>query len=479
MKASLTSGLLAVLTIGTATSAHAGGFLAARFGNEYGHPTSDSVTSIYYNPAGLALGHGTRIYAEGIFVYRAADYIRDPGAIDNVIDPTTDSGPGTPSDAIDANAGKATLRNYIASPFLGAASDLGIENLGVGIAGYVPFGGQASWDKVDRYENDSTYPGAYDGPARWASIEGTQRTLYVTAAGAYRIPAAKLSFGVGLNFIRNELDLVRARNADGSDDLVTVPDGGLLEGRSLLTAKGNTFGFGAGAIYEPTPALRFGLSYQSQPGLGENKLPGTLTNKFNTGPVSDVPIDLNQELPDIIRAGVMFMPNPDLEIHLAVDYQRWSVFKDQCLTTAAEGAAPAKCKFLESGAADEANGASGIIINIPRRYDDSYGVRVGASWWVTPCVALLGGLTFDTTAIPDETMDPALMDSNKIIGNIGADIGVIDELRLLVALSHVQYFDRTIAPRETPFEAPSRSPDMAGTYKQQITFATVALGYAF
>ena len=74
--------LLAAATLAPAT-ARAGGFAATRFGGEHGHPATDDPTAVYYNPAGLAYGHGTRILVEGLFVYRTADYTRDPGDIDN------------------------------------------------------------------------------------------------------------------------------------------------------------------------------------------------------------------------------------------------------------------------------------------------------------------------------------------------------------------------------------------------------------
>src|SRR5688500_11865371 len=94
------------LWLGCPTSAYAGGFSTARFGGEHGHAASDHVTSIYYNPAGIALGEGTRIYVEGTLAYRTVDYDRAEGTIDN-------PGSATPDDAIDANAGPAHLANVL------------------------------------------------------------------------------------------------------------------------------------------------------------------------------------------------------------------------------------------------------------------------------------------------------------------------------------------------------------------------------
>ena len=81
--------MFSVAVIASASVAHAGGFSTARFGGERTHAASDQLGTIYYNPAGLAHGHGTRGLVEGLFAYRTASYDRDAGAIHN-------PGTGTP-----------------------------------------------------------------------------------------------------------------------------------------------------------------------------------------------------------------------------------------------------------------------------------------------------------------------------------------------------------------------------------------------
>src|SRR5450432_3382122 len=56
------AGVIAVASL--TTSSRAGGFSSAQFGGAHGNAASDSLTSIFYNPAGLALDDGTRAYAE-------------------------------------------------------------------------------------------------------------------------------------------------------------------------------------------------------------------------------------------------------------------------------------------------------------------------------------------------------------------------------------------------------------------------------
>ena len=461
--------------------ARAGGFVVARFGGEHGHAASDHPTAIYYNPAGLALGSGWRIYAEGVFGLRNLSYDRPAEAIGKVVEPG-DNEAGTPRDAIGANSGEATLTNFLASPFLGAVTDFGIPNLAVGVAAYVPFGGQASWDKNDDFEGNTAYPGAEDGVQRWSTIKGSLRSLYVTLAGAYRLPGPRLSFGVGLNAISSSIDTIRARTAAGSDDLVG-PDGRLLEGRSLIETSSFDFSASVGVTWQPIDQLTVGLSYQAQPGFGKTTQSGTLTNKLGLADVSVGDIDLEQELPDIYRVAVRYQATPKVELRLSGDVQRWSVFKNQCLLDAND--ASADCDLTADGGpgAD----ASGVVVNIPRRWDNTFGVRMGLSYWFSPEFELNGGAVFETSAVPDETVDAALIDMNKVIALAGVRYAVMSgKLLLGLTLNNVFYFDRTVAPRERDADgnqqgprAPSAIPDGAGTYKQNIFFVNAGGEYRF
>lgn len=452
-----------------AGDAAASGFLVARFGGEHGNPASDHLTSIYFNPSGLALGRGHRFLAEGVFAYRQAAYERPAEAIDNV-------GTGTPDEAISGNSGEATLANPAAAPFFGFATDLGVRGLGLGVALYVPFGGGASWDPNQAYAGSETYPGAVDGVQRWATIEGQMRSMYVTAGGAVRFPGPRLSLGVGLNLVRSEISVVRARNPDGGDDMVSGA-GGVQEGRSLVDATDTTFSVGAGLSWEASDALLFGASYQSQPGFGEMTLRGTLTNQFGMSTASATPLEVRQSLPDVFRLGVRFRPGRRLELRASGDYVRWSAFERQCLLDATNP--DRNCSIDDATGATEAD-AVGVQTNIERDWHDAFGVRGGASYWLSPSVELMGGAGYDGNAVPDETLEAGLMDFQKVYGTLGARFA-FDRGRLQVSAAYTQfvYLERTVAPRAEPLASPSRVPDGAGTYSQSIGVLDVAVQYAF
>lgn len=462
--------LIAVtLTAAGARPAAASGFLVARFGGEQGYAATDDLSAIYYNPAGLALRPGKlRLNINGVFAYRLATFDRSADAVDH-------PGTGTPSDAMGANAGPATLTNYFATPFAALSTDFGVKNLGVAVGVYAPFGGQASWDRNKAFANSTAYPGAVDGTQRWATIDGVLRSLNATAAVAYYIEPARLSIGVSGNFVINDISTVRARNLDGSDDLV---DGaGLKEGRSLIEAKGNTASIGVGVIAQPVPSIRIGLSYQSQPAFGEQRLKGTLTNAFRGGAAEKTDIEITQSLPDVLRFGLRYRPNPDepkWELRLHAEFARWSVFDKQCIVNA--GAADKSCVIKADGSADN----PAILVNIARNWKDAGGVRVGGSYWVRPTIELYASAGYDSNAVPNRTLEPSLMDMDKLIFSLGGRVDLWNKrVGILATYTQVVYLDRTVTRSPDNFMTPSKNPDMSGTYKQSIGLLSLALDILF
>lgn len=445
--------------------ARAGGFSATRFGGEDGHAATSDPTAVFYNPAGVAYASGTHAYVEGFFAYRTVDYNRDAGAIDDVGTGVT----GTPPDATDRNSGKATLANPIASPFVGITSGGLVDGLGVGLAISVPFGGQANWDKDSRFASDATYPGAVDSSARWASIEGEQRSLYYSLAAGWRTRDGRFGVGGSVNLVQSKIDLVRARNFDGTDHLVRA-DGAIAEGRSLLQVDSLDLAAAIGVMWKPTPCSRVGLSYHSQPNFGDMTLSGTLTNQFGDASPTTIDVEMRQALPDVIRLAGVWRARDKVVLHASIDYQRWSKFKNQCFTT--PGAPAGTCTADSEGMVVD---SSPLILNIPRAWKDTIGARAGASYDVSDDLSINGGVLYDTNAVPDATLDPALIDMDKVVPQLGMRLttGKVD---LHATLGHVFYMSRTTAPRATDPGGKNRNPDMAGDYATAVTYVLLGAG---
>ena len=308
----------------------ASGFFVARFGGEHGHPTTDNPTAMYYNPAGLSLGAGTRLYIDGNFAWRSFSYTRPVGAIDNrQPDGTSSAGSYTPEgDGLLANSGEGTLMNYLASPFVGIASDFGVKGLGVGLSFYAPFGGKSKYDKGTNFER---FPGASDGAQRWWAIEGEIKSVYITGTVAYRFEKPRLSIGLSLNGVKSNVYTARARNTDGTDNLLRA-NGTSQEGRAVLDTESFDLSVGAGLIWEPIDKMWIGVSYQSAPGFGETEQTGTARLNVAPGPEPPpVDVSLYQTLPDVWHFGFRTRPTDKWELRLFGNYVRWSAFKSQCV----------------------------------------------------------------------------------------------------------------------------------------------------
>jgi long-chain fatty acid transport protein len=443
------------------TEAYSGGFATAQFGGTHANAASDSLTSIFYNPAGLALGDGTRGYVEALGAYRHGAYTRNAADIDD---------PNPTPDAVDANSGAAKLSNFIAAPFAAMASDFGHRGLAIGLGVYVPFGGQADWSKVDKWKGNALFPGALDGPQRWAIVSGKQQSIFYTAAAAFRTTDNRLSFGGGLNVIQSAISLTRARNLSGTDDLLNS-DGTVAEGRSLIDVSGIDVSLGMGVVAQVTPGLRIGVSYQSQPLGGGQSLTGTLTNKFGDAGVAQQKVAIRQRLPDSARLAVDWQRRRSA-FRAQVDWTHWSLYRDQCLV---DSTMPTTCEFLPSGAHDPMAAGSGPLLEIPRNWENGYGVQVGGSYWPKPNLEASASLRYDSNSVPDSTLEPALMDADKMIGMVGARLSR-GRLDFDVTVAGVWYAKRTTSPRDGDLEPPSRNPDMAGTFEQYVLFALVGVG---
>ncbi|XXX75300.1 outer membrane protein transport protein [Sorangium sp. So ce134] len=450
LSAGLVVGLVGLVHAGPAL---AGGFATARFGGEHGNPITSNPTAIYYNPAGIAESEGIHLFLDGNLALRAASYTHAQAASDDVTVP-------------DANTGEATLLNLAASPMLGASARLGDLALGAGV--YVPFGGAASWDTNRAFEGYGELAGPVDGVQRWHSIESSLQAMYFTLAAAYRIPALRLSVGVSGNLIRTQVSTVRARNASGDNLLAT-------EGRSLLEVSGLHASFGAGALVEAMPKkLWIGASYQSRPNVtGGETLEGTLTNRFNGVSSRATDVELHQGLPDIVRLGARFVPAEGLEVRLFGDWTRWSSMENQCLTQV--GAA---CEIGRDGAAAD---PASVVQNIVRRWSDTFGVRVGGSYWPEPAIELFGGAGYDSNAVPDDTLDPSATDFHDVSFAVGGRFQIAKQLRVAASYTHLFYISRDTTGKSITagLAGNSRAPDSGGRYTQTIGVLNLNVDVAF
>ena len=447
-----------VAVASAASTASAAGLAVPRVGGELGYPVTSNPSAIYYNPAALSLGEDHQLEIDGTIAFRGATYTHEFEG-----DEQTKKDAAEPEGAEGANNGTATLFNVIAGPSAFFAAHFDDLALGAGI--YVPYGGSVKWDQNEAFAGNEEYPGAVDGVARWHSIEGQLIVANLSLGGAYKLD--RLSLGLATNIMFSQVQFNQARTGIGDNNAA-------LEERSLILVSGWDWSFTLGMTIElVTDKLWFGSSYMSQPNLGDGSvLSGTLENSFGSEPVD---VDFHQSLPDVIRAGLRYEPDPAIQIRLSGDYSRWSAFKEQCV-----GRSGKPCAIDADGAAP-AN--SGTIRYFNRSFKDAWGARVGFSYYPTDTLEVLGGIGYDSNAVPAETLDPALMDSDDISATVGLHVGVTDGVRLGAEYTHIQYFDRDTRGQSElaiPFDgSPGKNPDGAGQYSQWIGMLNLSLQARF
>jgi len=449
-------------------AAEASGFATARFGGEHGHPTTDNPTALYYNPAGIAedapehadLKMGQKFWRLKLFVdanlaLRWASFSHGRSQFDEE----------EPAGAEGANVGEANLFNVVTAPAAGATFQ--IENFAFGLGFFVPLGGASSWDKNEKFVGNNQFAGIEDGVQRWHAIDGSLRSIYLTAGAAYDI-LDRVSIGATLNVIRSEVKTVRARTATSNNNINN-------EGRSLIDVGGWNASFGLGVIGEvEEDKVWIGFSYQAQPGLGQMDMEGTLTNNFGNISVADV--KLLQSLPDIYRLGVRARPIKTVEVRFFGDFTNWGVFDSQCVVPAVTE----NCNVDENGAGFD-NGAAdpAPLLNLVRNWGPAFGMRAGGSYWVVPSTELYLGAGYDSNAVPDSTLEPALTDFQKASLTAGFRLTFGEIFAGALSYTHLFY-----VPRETQDEcqdglcptdsilpaqqSPSISPDSGGRYTQTI-----------
>jgi long-chain fatty acid transport protein len=373
---------------------------------------------------------------------------------------------------VGANTGQATLFNVLGAPFVGFVTDFGHSRLRLGVATYVPFGGQVHWDKNVAFGGATAAPGAYDGPQRWASISATTSSLYETLALAYRFDEARLGVGLSASLIRTALTDYRARNLDGSDDVFTT-SGAMKEGRALLDVSGFQFGAAAGVYWEPTSdgTLRLGVSYTSQPGFGTMRLNGWLLLQAGTEAKEGglAKVDFLQGYPDIVRAGLAWHFAPAAELRLDASWQRWSQFKNQCVVPS-------------GGACDlGANGASTTaIVNIPRAWHDAAKVRFGAAYWIRPETEIFGSFAYESSPVGTGHVDALVFESTRLYGTLGVRHRFSDSFAAQFGYTYVYFVPVTVQDSSlSNYARPSTWPSANGRYTSELYLFDAAISYAF
>ncbi len=344
-------------------------------------PTDPHVAATFYNPAAMGYLRGVRFFADG-----AARF-------------------GVGNIALDGSASAAT------SPigfdgFAGITWDLATETLSIGLAAYTPF------------SEFSSYPAA--GPLRFHEQSQTFATLEETLAGAWQI---ERHVAIGAAFLVNEswLDYGYARDLAPAGGSATVSQPSALCGgmpcgygnpmaQQQIRLRGfdHGFGFVVGLIVRPDDRVWLGASYTNHKAGGDV----SLTDPFNAsvtpapgqGAVCGGGPCLGRDrvlllLPEMVQAGVRVTVFPTFDIEAQWRFIHY-------------GARTALDVSLQSGSLGMANVPPQFLLD--RGLQNSYLVEVSTRHQLTPALRLSPSLTFETSAVAADAVNPAAIDAPKL-----------------------------------------------------------------
>jgi long-subunit fatty acid transport protein len=386
-------------------------------------PASPDLTAIYYNPAALGLRRGTSVQLDFHGAFGGTDIDRAP------VDPATDAvvPAGTPG-----ARSFPGVRERLLTPtgFVGLATDLGTDNVTLGIAAYSPF--------VEHRAPGSPQatPGA-DGPTRYHLIEETLYHVYLTPTVTVRV-ADVFYVGLGLDVIFSELgSLAVDRDTALDGRLGAVARNGIESDACAerIATSGSVVSVGVpvGILVRPTSRLDIGVAYRSGAfGTARSDVPmigtGVLTQPGSANGQS-LFARTSIHLPHTVLAGAQLRLSPAWDLGLMVRWLHWPGEEVEDIR-------------LSTAASDERNVPERIPLY--RGYRDTLLVRGIGGWQRGPLKLGVAAL-FGTPGVDARAVSPAVVDGWQLGAAVMLEAKVTGWLTLAAGYGVRAILPRTVA----------------------------------
>ena len=127
------------------------------------------------------------------------------------------------------------------------------------------------------------------------------------------------------------------------------------------------------------------------------------------------------------------------------------------------------------------DGVVDVTQHLPRFWKDAGGVRIGIGYWFIDELETYIGLGYDSSAIPVQTVDPALFDMDKISVTAGALWQAHKHLAIGATVGQIIYLTLDTKGRNVlnKFNPPTRQASADGIYKQWLTIGNLYLDISF
>ncbi|MDB4969462.1 MAG: uncharacterized protein JWN44_5151 [Myxococcales bacterium] len=418
-RSSLVIALVAVALVAVAGVARGNPLSLARFGGLRGDAVQSGAFALYWNPAALA-GEGWDVGLDLELIARQASYDRDADL--NYV----------PDAARAANSGVATISTVGVVPSLFAryGRRVGTFDVGVGFGVFVENGGSANWNK--NLGAPTAFPGAVDGPQRWASISAQLLLVDLGLGLSARHRRSGLSLGFVPILVAGSFSTVRARNIDQSEDLVDA-SGNPKEGRAYFDGSGVGFSAIIGLRWDHRAGFSVGATYQRGARLG---LAGDLRVAFGTQAPSTQKATLDLPIADTVRLAAALPLTRWLTLRPSLELAIWSVLKEHVFS-AADGTP---------------------LFVIPRNSRDMLAARLRADARLSDRWRLMVGVGGERGPTPSSTMEPGFGERSNVEAGAGASFALSHHVDLSATFLFQYFLPVTV---ENSIQRPTAN----GTYR--------------
>lgn len=340
---------------------------------------SENLSAIFYNPAGIDYVENNEVFVGLTPIMPSHTYTHTGGT------------------SLDAES------QTFLPPQLYAARRFS-DRIVAGVGVYAPFGLGTDWGK--------TWNGRYT--STFAEIQA----IYVNPTLSYKLNDT-VTLGIGVSYVNSSAIIekmvdtgLKLYGSTGNPAFISAYDS-----EFKLDGSGSGFGFNLGALLRPMEKLQLGISYRGATDIeyeGDAKfthdqdikaIPVAGTALYN-GVAAAMPAKQGGKatlhLPWMLNLGGMYTFTERWDASVDVDFVGWSVYDKLTIDFADD------LPYPEQTAAKD--------------WKNSYVLRFGTSYDLTPMLSVMGGFLYDTTPVPDETFDGQLPDNNRTGISVGAGL---------------------------------------------------------
>jgi long-chain fatty acid transport protein len=275
------------------------------------------------------------------------------------------------------------------------------DRLTAGLAVFFPFGLSSEWDKDD-----------FEG--RYIGTYGEITTTNINPVLAFKVNDS-VSLAAGVSAIYFDAELKSMLNQDAIGKTLTfygVPFPTLTDAEQKFTGDDWGFGFNLGLTAKLTDALTFGMAYRSKVELeadgkvqisGVDEILSDVLPNTPLAPFADMLQSNNGKadvtLPQQIVAGLAYRFSESFVTEVGVRWEDWESTDD--LTV----------KFDNGQSAPP----------IPRDWRSTWTYNIGGQYLLNENFALNAGYLYGQNAVPGDTMEVLIPDSDAHLFTIGAE----------------------------------------------------------